>query len=371
MKHISLLLITLLLGCSSNKKQEAEPESGSPSIDALALPETAEINLDTIKWQTVKLKGQHIIPEEGLMTSYGCMAKKGEYLIVTNGEYVFSDQPLYLVYEIPSFKLIRRFGKIGGGPGELGRLAGIAIDHETPDLIGHIYDDSSGEYFKVTTNFEITRVKQYKDLIYNILDADFDSDTSAYYLTTSMEKGRRLCRFKASEGFPGSTICDLSLNPAITYWYAYAGGYAINSDKNRIIYAYNFFRQIHLFDLNGNLLRILKGKGKNDHKTGNNMYDWMDNHQNANYYSPYGVNTTDQYIYFIYLDGITIDDSINNKNKKRTLIEQYDWNGNPIRRIELDRTTSGAYLIDEDKNKIYLLTNEEDDPLYVYDLPKP
>jgi hypothetical protein len=180
-----------------------------------------------------------------------------------------------------------------------------------------------------------------------------------------MEKGHFLCRYEASKGYPGEKIYNLQFKPEPTYFYAYTGGYSLNTSKNRIVFAYQFFRQIVILDMDGNLLRVLKGKGGNDSKVANNMSDWMDNFDNKVYYQDVcGC----EYVYIYTGNEATLRDAVQGR-VSTSVIEQYDWNGNPIRRIELDRACYGQFEVDEKEGKIYLLSTYEDDPLYIYDLP--
>ena len=49
------------------------------------------------------------------------------------------------------------------------------------------------------------------------------------------------------------------------------------------------------------------------------------------------------------------------------VIEQYDWNGNPVKRYKLDQ--GGVFAVDEKAGKLYVASFYDDDPFYVYDLP--
>jgi len=49
-------------------------------------------------------------------------------------------------------------------------------------------------------------------------------------------------------------------------------------------------------------------------------------------------------------------------------LEQWDWNGNPLKRYKLDQF--GFITIDEKNGKIYLVTNNHEHPFFVYDLPE-
>lgn len=56
-----------------------------------------------------------------------------------------------------------------------------------------------------------------------------------------------------------------------------------------------------------------------------------------------------------------------NKGDEYMYVEQYDWNGNPIRKFKLDNW--GYFCVDEINNKIYQVSTTEEHPFLVYDMP--
>lgn len=48
-------------------------------------------------------------------------------------------------------------------------------------------------------------------------------------------------------------------------------------------------------------------------------------------------------------------------------LEQYDWNGNPIKKYRLDRW--GYVYLDEQRNEIIMLSTWDDDPFWRYKFP--
>ena len=47
-------------------------------------------------------------------------------------------------------------------------------------------------------------------------------------------------------------------------------------------------------------------------------------------------------------------------------VEQYDWNGIPIRKYKLDQW--GYFTVDEKNEKLYLTSTNHDDPFFEYNL---
>lgn len=82
---------------------------------------------------------------------------------------------------------------------------------------------------------------------------------------------------------------------------------------------------------------------------------------------------TDDYVYFYYI-GKKPEDIMRERKeagenyKPYMLIEQYDWNGNPVKRYKIIGQ-SGVFAVDEKTGKLYVASFYDDDPFYVYDLP--
>ena len=56
----------------------------------------------------------------------------------------------------------------------------------------------------------------------------------------------------------------------------------------------------------------------------------------------------------------------NKLKKKYIFVEQYDWNGNPIKRYKLDDW--GYFCVDENNSKIYLVSTVKPYSLIMYNL---
>ncbi len=48
-------------------------------------------------------------------------------------------------------------------------------------------------------------------------------------------------------------------------------------------------------------------------------------------------------------------------------VEQFDWNGNPIRKFKLDHW--GYFCVNEEENSIYLASTTDENPFFICKLP--
>lgn len=357
---IFLLIVFVLMSCNNRADNKQSQVDAAFANDTVLTPR--QIDLDEIKWKTTQLTGKHKIIKDGLVDVGSTLWKKGDTLIFRNAEY--QTDSYYLAYLLPEFKLIKKFGLEGMGPNEFDRPE-LTISANDDKRIGYIYDRANGNYYELCNDFAIKRIDTFKDLPYRTLDTRFYSDSTAFYLNGGDEEGRMMYKYIKSKGFPGEAIHNLVLDPpGVTFFYAYDGPYGYNVSKNRLVYAYKFFREIHIMDMNGKLLRTLKGKDGNRTRAEDGIKAWMDNFEVPTYYEY--CYPTDNFIYLVYNNGYTLGDFVNNK-VGGTIIEQYDWNGNPIQRFVLDKICHLQILIDEKEQKIYINNSQEDDPLYIYD----
>lgn len=359
---ILVSILFALISCNNRTSNNQTQQDVAFANDTILSP--LEIDLDDIEWKTTRLTGKNKAIEDGFVDMRSTLWKKGDTLIFRNAE--FQRDNYYLAYLLPDLKLIKKFGIWGIGPNEF-EWPEITISRNDDKRIGCIYDWGNGNYYELNNDFTIKRIGAFKDLPYRTADVSFYNDSTAFYLGDASLKGRNIYKYTKSKGLPGEAIHNLVLNPpGVDFFYAYDGAYGYNVPKNRLVYAYKFFREIHIMDMNGKLLRTLKGKDGNRTRREDGIKAWMDNFEVPCYYEY--CYPTDKYFYLVYSDGHTLGEFVNKTAKEESIIEQYDWNGNPVQRFVLDKACHKHLLIDEKEKKIYINVYQEDDPLYIYDL---
>lgn len=361
-KIVLLFVLIFLVSCNNRTSNSHAQHDATFANDTILSPR--EIDLDGMEWKTTRLTGKNKVIKDGFVDMKSTLWKKGDTLIFRNAE--FQRDSYYLAYLLPDLKLIKKFGIWGIGPNEF-EWPEITISRNDDKRVGYIYDRGNGNYYELSNDFTIKRIDAFKDLPYRTLDVSFYNDSTAFYLGDASLKGRNIYKYTKSKGLPGEAIHNLVLNPpGVDFFLAYSGTYGYNVPKNRLVYAYKFFREIHIMDMNGKLLRTLKGKDGNRTRREDGIKAWVDNFEVPCYYEY--CYPTNNYCYLIYNNGYTLGEFVNKEAKAETIVEQYDWNGNPVQRFILDKTCQKHFLIDEKEKKIYINVYQEDDPLYIYDL---
>ncbi|WP_099463953.1 BF3164 family lipoprotein [Parabacteroides provencensis] len=352
-KHISgisLLFISVFIsGCTHVPNETIKNNSFSGEI----------INMENQPViQSPVLKGYHIRFREGYIKPAGRIFVKGDTCIVENA--VTQNEPYFLAYSLSEKKRIGKFGIIGNGPNEM-LYPDFSGFRNCPGFIGEVYDSGICRHFLIDKDFNI-----HLDSIWTNIGETMKlvSSGNMSYMAKNETNGNSLYCYHAGDTTK-TRIYNLALDPQVHVWSAYIGSLEINPVRKILVYAYQYFRQIHIFNLETNTCTIIKYPDQ--HKKHNDIKDWLDI-TSVSYYLD--VSLGEQYIYCLY-SGKTPKEVIEDDKKDNKFcfsIEQYDYDGNYIRTIQINKRT--RYLsVDESRNKLYVLSVFDDEPLYVYDLP--
>lgn len=367
-KVYPLIFLLAIVSCnrdSKGKTSEKEISAGQQT-EVLENPDTPLIRIDKINIPQQHLKGkQQLLEKEFVeMNGYASIQKTGDYMIFMNAsartDYIF------LIYTLPDFKFHKKFLKYGYGPNEFTNICvNFYPNPKKGEDIGYVFDSENGSYYSISSDFSIKEKKKFKDLGARFLESlHFLDDSTVVYLSMG-GKGRFLFQYKESTTYPGFPLIDLQILPDVDFFYTYGISFKINPEKNRILYGYLFFNELHVRDLKGNLLRRITGPDKNRKINSNDLHVWLDNLDRPMYYKT--SFSTGSHFYIHYWDESTIGEYVRKENKQQTIIRKFDWNGNPICEFILDKTIGNSqFLVDEENKRIYILSSTEDDPLYIY-----
>lgn len=363
MKYIFFLLIFFLSSSCFEKKNYNEVSLNS---EIFGLPETDFLQIDKMKFPVIELKGKHQILEDEFveMKGYAFLQKSDSFLIFMNAN--ARKDHICLVYSLPDFKFHKKIFKYGYGPEEFSRIRVRFNDTSNKKgNRGYLYDLNYCNYYSIDKDFKLVKTKEFTNFEFEFIEPYFLNDTTIYYTNKAEQKGANIYRTSISSGYPGNPLIDLQILPDVDFFYTYRIDYAINENKNRIMYGYYFFNEVRVHDLNGNLLRKVIGPDKNRHINSNDMDMWLDNMDRKNYYAK--CFSTDDFFYIKYLHESTLGERTKGEYKNQTIIRKFDWNGNPVCDFVLDKKNSSSeFYVDESNKRIFILSSYEDDPLYIY-----
>ena len=287
------------------------------------------------------------------------MIVKDSIIIIKN----LNDQNLFMSYTLPDFKHIKTFGKRGKGPGEFQypRLVKVQDEH----ILCYIYEQTRDKLFALNNQLEITGPPislPQSTSVKTIGDKQIHSfSKDQFFYTESIPKGKAFIEWIVN----GDTafhhqLLKLSFSEDHKNWAAYIGDFGANSKHKRLVYAYKYFKRLLFYDIENQTTRVISFEQK-ETKEGNaaSMLDAS----NVTHY--WGMSAEPNYLYVLYSGRTPIQVTKEMKESNGYIfVEQYDWNGNPIRKFKLDHW--GYFCVDENQNKIYLASITEEHPFVSY-----
>ena len=378
MKNIVLLLLVLCLSCQfQTKGSEGEVPADTLLVD-MSEPERVQLSTieagdflmkdETAFGEVIELKGENLVPDTFIWrTLQSMMVWKGSKAVVSNNDFRGGSRP-FIMFEYPSMRFIRKIGTIGNGPNEF--MVTQVVPATDDSLLCYLYEETKDKLYECDFegNFKLypypfdSSIKQgfsTKSDIYNVGKDDF------FYVNDS-KTGKSIFRSTMNgDSMSVQELYSLQLNPKRKSPFAYIGSFAVNLDRNRMFYAYKYFRILRFMDLEGNDVRTLNFQQTEFDYGSLKIADGLD--RNITYYWERPA-VTDKYIYILY-SGRTPADAVRESSKGNIYIylEQYDWNGNPIKKYRLDRW--GYVYLDEQRNEIIMLSTWDDDPFWRYKFP--
>ena len=385
MKHMSLLLIGVfvLLGCSSNKKQEPISRSGVPVINlsedvstvpSLLLSEAAE-----------KLE---IVPLE--MTDESVLSDITEMQVTVHNIWIDHGREFYIYRFSRTGKFLNRIGSIGQGPGEYVNYLTFLVDEDKKEVYifstnnGVLVYDFEGGFKKQISDFQ-TMVGMfssiYKQYILNdhkffaiqnfglYRSVDKDSLWSFVSLDDNFQK-KRLFKNPVHVGKEEQIIANrANMDRMVNYWMEYLT--SVDIYNGQLTLKYPDTDTIYCYDDATNQLlpqyAIFTDEEKGDYEA---THLWFKDRKAFDYFSIFSYYPTKDFVYLIGSKGEEVYTYCYNKKdgsvrlqKRQSAITERDvpWFSFPLRQMKrdfvldndlgggdftVDSRSSGKYWID-------------------------
>ena len=387
MKYFSLLFALLFMAsCHSKQKpSESQREAQKPSesqreaqdstqVEQPELPplESGEVEYkdESMFGEIIELEGRQIIPADSFIFQprEPKMVVKGNRLVMK----VFSfgkDAHPYLIFNYPEMTFAEAKGTVGPGPEEF-RFPDI-IPTKDSTLLCYLMETTDEKMYQLDLDGNIipysfpmkSSIQQgisIKSDIYNLKRDDF------IYIDHSSTGKSIMHSYREQDSICSREIYSLQLNPNMKSPYAYGGFFAVNPEKNRMVYIYQYFSVLKFMDMDATSVKTIKYNLKEFDGRTLRMADGLD--KNVTYF--WGISGGDDYVYCVY-SGRTPAETARECGEGNTYmyVEQYDWNGNPIRKYKLIDFL-GQICVDEKRKIILGLTPFLDDPFVEFKLPE-
>ncbi len=363
-----LFFISLFTACNGTQKQQTATTAPLETSETeLPFPKL-EAGESFYKGQnpfgeTIELTGTNVTNDTAIFRPRESeMLVKDNFMVMKN-----FGQPIQ-IFSLPDLIQIKTAGKWGGGPDEFYNPTIVPTSEN--GLLCYLFEKTNHKLYSLDANGILKymprpfRTKENREQFGESRQVANVSENDFLYVGNS-PSGKSIYRI-TQQGDSAITkeIFSLGLNLNRRSPFSYIGDFVVNPAKNRMAYAYKYFKIIKFMDLDANTVRVVNFEREEFDE--NTLYKVNGLDQNITHY--WGACAQDDYVYFLY-SGRTPYDVVKEQHKKTYYIyvEQYDWNGNPVNNFKLDQW--GYFTVDEKNKKIYLASINHDDPFFVYQLP--
>lgn len=372
-KPIILITISIVLSaCNHSRSKNSQVDNTGIQADTIVVAEVlspleeGSVSLsDDCFGKVIELSGQQKVMEDVIFKlSEPEIIIKKNHLVMQN---LRGNDNMHMLFSFPGLNLIKEFNKTGNGPDE------FMYPHLVPtgesDKIAYVFETTKQKLYSidtagVTTLVPVTFRKEQKAVR---SDKQFVIPAKDnYYYVEVIPRGKAIFHATKTgqDTLQTEQLYNLSFSDKHKSWAAYEGDFGVNESGTRAVYAYKYFKRIVFLDTETKAAKILDFE-KEGVKQGNDVVTLGPD--NVTYY--WGISTTPKYVYLTY-SGRTPIQVMNESSKGDgyIFVEQFDWNGNPVRKYRLDHW--GKQFVDPADSKIYQLCYKYDDPFILYDLPQ-
>lgn len=364
------LLCVVLSACSGKKtttdSTEIQDTDSIATVETITeLPPLAEgevfLKEQDPFGEVVELKGTHITDIDTFIFKprEPFMVIRDSILLMKN----FSSP--YFAFRYPDLTYIQSIGKIGKGPDEF--IVPLLSPSADPKHLAYLLEGSNGNVYALGHDLKPV-------YLHNIYAGqkkgwgvdDFTNIGPNKYMYVYQSKPGKGIFEVEMEGDSAriKEVFNLTLNKNRKSPFAYIGSMAVNTQRNRMIYAYKYFKVIKFMDMEGKNVRTLNFQQKSFDDGSLKMLDGLDS--NVTHYMQ--ALPTRDYVYITYSGRTPYQVGADHGKQNYYMhIEKYDWNGNPVQKYKLN-DFSVYSTIDGQTNQLVLATYYHDDPFVVYQL---
>ena len=298
---------------------------------------------------------QELMPLQGV-TCPAQLEIKSPFLIVHNFK---RDDSLFHIYNVRTYNLTSAFGIRGRGPNEF--IATHLFNTPFSDFLIHETEaaDMVHQFGINEVGVPMFKSKRKPYYIQSVMGAAFIND-SLYVMDDDL-MSPNLKLLTLSDELPRKS--RQHRDPAIINPYLDPNYGRVYANDSRIVYCYQYKKQIDFMDIDLNLKKSVIFKYN---VPANIAVGAEGRNTNRCYTSAY---LGKRYLYALF-SGATWDDILRNPSFRGSVLEVFDMNGNPIIKYHLDGLAPNFFVVDEDTFTLYggRSDGEPEDHLLVYRL---
>lgn len=367
MRPLLLPLLLLTASCGNRTTKAPAPAAdtngaGMQTVAADTLPPltTGEQRLKSdIFGPEIALTGRTIETDDIFQISEVCAICKDSLLIINTLQK--SGAPLR-IYSLPTMKLDTTMGRFGRGPEEY--IYPKIYPYASPGYLALLIDNikEDGKMRRITSDGRIetfaTRIPvPYFKYSYT---RDFAAQDEQHMVFTF---GSKIYRYDDNPTLPADStvrpVADLRFGRSGRNSTRYMGSLGVNFKYKRIAWAYKYDKRLLIADFEGHV-RTLQFDNP-----GNAVAEGMSMDANTTHY--WKLYPGENYLYLYYSGRTPMEvGAEQRRGKYYAFIEQFDWNGNPVRRYRIDNW--GYFAVDESRKALYVISTTDEFPFVKYEL---
>ncbi len=266
------------------------------------------------------------------------------FMVINNSR----EDSVFMVFDLNTFECIKSWGLRGEGPAEYGTFTHLLnipqknIMQMTDFSRNRIETYNIPEFkLKEKQNIELQAPTEKRQIPQNIVTPD----GNIYFYDNLFANQLSINKWEIGESQPVTInrfeyFKDVNETPLF-----YTGSLAINSDEDKLVYAYRYKRRFDIMDLEGNLIKAVRVTPPR--KASRKHVDEV--HLSTIHYN--GVRASNDSFFLLYI-GHLPEYIEENDFLVTCYIEQYDWDGNPVKRYELNRYINDFDIVFEKNQPI-------------------
>jgi hypothetical protein len=296
------------------------------------------------------LKGEQVQVELPFMRFPSNIALLDSVIVILD---LASSEYFYHLCSYPDFVYQYSVGRRGNGPGEIVTPTPFQIYQRSVIML----DGAKGNLFRHTPNSDRVLVAQNFNMP---LTVDFVMLNDTTILTGDLNNQNRLALYTPNTRIGLFPIPEKSANSSFDAGLLWRSFMDLNHSKNKLVLATQFGDVIEIYDLNQNNYIQKVGKDGLPRSASQHIKGYCD------------VKWWDNDIYALYMSN---GDFLRKSGIQRApmggnIIHVFDEYGNKKKVYHLDMYING-FTIDERRNLIIGITADEDDPVFLFELPDP